>query len=285
MSWEGLIFLTVYAMTALLIFLGRNWLKANVERSVQARFDSKLENLRTELRKNEEEFKSELRLKEIQISALRDGILSGRAQRQALVDKRRLEAVDRLWSGFMALAPFAAVSAIMVSVNFEAAAREASRNPSIRKVFQMISDTNVPDMTKISENARGKYEQPFVSPLAWAYFSAYQTVVLGAYMRAKILESGLEEPGKLFKDQYAKDVLKAALPHQAEFIDKYDMSAHHHLLDELEKRLLVELQKMLRGEDQDAAGIEQAAKIMTMVERAAAQPAAQRVSVVTAGQP
>jgi hypothetical protein len=60
--------------------------------------------LRAELRKNEESFKSDLRDKEAEISTLRTNILSGSAGRQALLDKRRFEAVEKVWANVNDLA-------------------------------------------------------------------------------------------------------------------------------------------------------------------------------------
>jgi hypothetical protein len=51
------------------------------------------------------------------------------------------------------------------------------------------------------------------------------------------------------------------------------------LLDELEKKLLAELRKMLLGADQDVAGVEHAAKIMGLVEKATVQHAEAEVGV------
>jgi hypothetical protein len=265
MDWEFWLLLGLYLVTPIGLFVGRNWIKARIERSVQHGFDVELENLRAEVRKSEEDFKSELRLKEAEITALRDGILTGRAQRQALLDKRRLDAVERVWSAISELAPLRGVSALMAVINFEAASEEAPRNPKVRQFFETISRTQVPDIANVKHSARD--EQPFVSALAWAYFSAYQTIVLGSYIRAKILEFGIEKAGKLLNDNHVKDVLRAALPHQSEFIDKYDPLSYHYLLDELEKNLLAELQKMLHGEDQDEAGVAHAARIMEMVRK------------------
>ena len=94
MDWAAWLSIGLYVFSAIGVFVARNWIKAGIEKSVQHGFDAKIETLRTELRKSEETFKSDLRSKESQISALRDGVLSGRAQRQALLDKRRLEAVE-----------------------------------------------------------------------------------------------------------------------------------------------------------------------------------------------
>src|SRR4029077_8681731 len=109
-GWQFWFLLLLNVAIGVLIFIGRNWIKARIEQSVRSGFEAKLEALRSDLRRSEEELKSELRSKEAEITALRDGILSGRAQRQALVDKRRLEAIDGLWAAFTTLAPFTMVS-------------------------------------------------------------------------------------------------------------------------------------------------------------------------------
>ena len=59
------------AVLAILLFIARHKIKAEIEKSVQHKFDAKVETLRADLRKSEEEFKSELRLKETEISTLR----------------------------------------------------------------------------------------------------------------------------------------------------------------------------------------------------------------------
>jgi hypothetical protein len=64
------------------VLLARNFFIAWISQNVQYGFDVKIEELRTELRKNEERFKSELRDKEAEIATLRNSVLSGSANRQ-----------------------------------------------------------------------------------------------------------------------------------------------------------------------------------------------------------
>ncbi len=114
----------ITVLMAIGVFAGKNWLKARIERSVQHTFDLKLENIRADLRASEERLKSDLRTKETEISALRDGILSGRAQRQALLDQRRLEAVERIWTRVSTgLGAYKSIATMMGIVNFDAAAK------------------------------------------------------------------------------------------------------------------------------------------------------------------
>jgi DNA-binding protein Fis len=277
-GWQFWLLLLLNLATGGLIFIGRNWIKARIEQSVRSGFEAKLEALRSDLRRSEEELKSELRSKEAEITALRDGILSGRTQRQALVDKRRLEAIDGLWAAFTSLAPFVMVSKMMGSINFDVAAREVHQHPNTQQFFRMISGGDQTEtLAKMAQHS-GKSQQPFISPLAWAYFSAYQTVVVGAYIRAKVLEIGLKDAQELITHDPIKDVLKTALPHYSQFIDEQPVGAYHLLLDDLEKHLIAELQKMIRGAEQDQASIEQAALIMEMVEKATAKQAEEEVA-------
>mgnify|MGYP007037817717 CR=1 FL=1 len=66
-----------------LAWLGRHLITTRLKASVQHEFDEKLEAIRTEFRKSEESFKSDLRAKENQIAALQGGALSGMVSRQA----------------------------------------------------------------------------------------------------------------------------------------------------------------------------------------------------------
>jgi len=77
----------------------------------------------------------------------------------------------------------------------------------------------------------------------------------------QVLKSGA--PAKdIMDDQAIAKVIKAALPHQAEFIDKYGASGYYFLVDQLESKLLQDLQAMLGGSEADKASIQQAAEIL-----------------------
>jgi hypothetical protein len=245
--------LSIYGVLLVLQFVFTKW----IERGVQHRFDGKVENLRAELRINEERFKSDLRTKEDEISALREGVLSGRANRQALLDKRRLEAVEKIWAAVIALGPAKALSATMSIIKYDAVAREISKDPKARELIEMV----LPSTADYSQNI-AMNEQLFVSEIAWAYFFAYLVIIRSACIRADCLRAGIEQPDEFINVERVKDVLKAALPHQSQFIEKSQPVAFHSLLDELEKNLLTELRNMLEGRAIDEAALLQAKHIV-----------------------
>jgi hypothetical protein len=171
-------------------------------------------------------------------------VLSGRAQRQTLLDKRRLDAVERIWAAVMALTPYRTVAAMMARINLKAMVREAPRHPGVRQFAEIIA--RLPPDFRLDNVA--KSEKSFVSPMAWAYFSTSQTTLLTIYTQAKALETGLENSDKFINVDNIRDMLKKALPHQANLIDQWDLTSFYLFVDELEECILIELTKMLERE-------------------------------------
>jgi len=231
------------------LFAAKKLIETNVQKRVEHNFNERLE--RT---------KSALRLKESEIQSLLETVLGGAAQRRAFVDKRRIEAVERIWAALSRLEPFAGVTAMMAHTNFDMAAKRAPNEPNIRRMFDMIANPDLASVLKSAQNT-AVHEQPFLSALAWAYYSAYASIVQGAYMEARALAEGVEDAGKLLNRGYARDLLKVALPHRAGFIEENDPSSFHFLLDELKDSLLAELKRLLEGHDTDLADVERAKQI------------------------
>lgn len=238
--------LTTTGLLAFALWLGRNLIATRLTASVEHEFNSKLESLR-----------ADLRAKETEIAALRGGAMSALESRQIALDKRRLEAVDQLWSAVTALGPAKGISSFMVIMKFEAAAEEAAKNPNFRKIFEALGAGLDPAKMDFSQSAKAR---PFVSPMAWALFSAYQAIAVQAIVKLQIVKSGVG--ADMLDKQAATKLVKAALPHQAEYVDKYGDTGFHYLLEELEGRLLDEMQNMLKGVEADKASLDQAAEIL-----------------------
>ena len=95
-NWIALLSLALTIGVPIVLFALRNFIVAWISKRVQYGFDTKIEELRTRLRTSEEQFKSDLREREAEITALRNNILSGSAGRQTLLDKRRFDAVEKI---------------------------------------------------------------------------------------------------------------------------------------------------------------------------------------------
>ena len=246
------------SLLVLALWLSRNLIVNRLSKSIQHEFDAKLARIRADYDKENEIFKGEIRKNEARIAALQSGALSGLVTRQASVDKRRLEAIDQLWSSVIALRIGKGVSALMATIKFEAAAKEAAKNEKFRSMFKAMA-ISIEKFTGIDDGALKA--RPFVSPLAWAFFSAYSAIIMHSVAKANILQIGIDEPA-VIDFEGVKKVLIKALPHQAAYVNEYGTSVGHYLLDELEASILLEFQKMIEGNEVDRQSVERAATII-----------------------
>jgi hypothetical protein len=152
----------------------------------------------------------------------------------------------------------------MAILKFDAVAKDV-QNPKMQQFLDLIT----PDAPKQKNIACD--ERPFVPEIAWAYFSALTTVLNFSHARLKVLKSGVENPQELLAPENAKKILKAALPHQARFIDEQDPGAYYYLIDEIEANLLNELRKILDGKEADQAATQRAKEIMSAINEGAKQ--------------
>jgi hypothetical protein len=252
--------LSATALIAVLAWLSRSVIETRLRASVQHEFNQKLETLRADLRKSEEAFKADLRAKENQIEALRSGALSGLISRQAVLDKRRMEAIEQLWDAIEKLAPLKMQASMMASVKYEEAVKYSGKDPKVRSFFETIGNTCPPEKLQKTDAHKSR---PFVSELAWALFSAYQAILLDGLFKIQILKNGLSSA--FLKPDHVTTLTKAALPGYSDYIDKYGEAGCYHLLDILEAELLKELRRIMTGEESDKASLEQANKIMQAV--------------------
>jgi hypothetical protein len=270
----NLLALLISVSTPIGIFVARNWFKARIEKGVQHHFDVQIEDVRAELRKSEERFKSELRDKEAEIATLRNTVLAGSASRQALLDKRRFEAVEKVWTAVNDLAQLKYISSTMAILNFKAIAKR-STDPKMQQFLSLIG-AGAPELDKIKNVARD--ERPFLPELAWAYFNAYTTILYASLARYKVLSAGVDEPEKYLSFEALQKILKAALPHQTNWIDENEPGAYHYLLDEIENNILAELRKILEGKEADQVAAARAKEIMGAVKAATNEEQAEAIS-------
>lgn len=255
MEWIPAISTT--SLLSLIIWLSRNLIITRLTNSVRHEYDKKIEDVRSDLRKNEEKIKSELKLKEIQIQALQSGALSGVSNRQVAIFEKQVKAIELVWDTVISLGPAKVVSNQLQVIKFESALREAATNPRAREMFSMMSNVNIENI----EFNKANRARPFISPLSWAYYSAYQSIIAHAVVKMKMLQIGVDK-ADIIDNKHVMNLVKTALPHQVPLIEEHGIEAIHYLLDELEEKLLLSFQLTLKGEELDKEHIEMASNII-----------------------
>jgi len=252
------------AFISFLIWFFQNPIAKWFERKVQHGFDTKLEGLKAQMRASEERLKADLRVKEAEIVALRGGALSALASRQIAIDKRRLEAVDQLWSSIIELGKLRRFSQLLSVIKFDVLAEQSEKNPKVREVAStVLGDLDIGKLT-LGEAEKAR---PFVSPMVWAVYSAIQAVTLDAVTKWHFVKHGIAAK-KLLDEKYVTNMIKAALPYMSSYLDEHGSAGFHYTLESLDALLLIEVQKMLSGAETDQAGIDQAATILELAGKA-----------------
>lgn len=267
MSIAGLLqpFATVAAL-GMVGWLLRNWISTRLIKSVGFEFDQKIEVLKAEQRASEERLKADLRAKEAEIAALRLSAMTALSNRQIAVDKRRLDAIDQLWTSITSLNKARGVSLFMSTLKFEAVAEQAERDPKMREALKLIGANF--DISKDLNLGDASKARPFVSSLAWAIYTAIVSIISNGAMRWHVAQGGLG--AKDFTDHNSlSNMVKAALPEYSDYVDEHGASGLHFLVDKLELKLLEEFRVMMSGVEADRAGVQQAAEILKYSEELA----------------
>lgn len=239
-------------------WLGRNLIVARLKRSVQHEFDERIDKLRSELRKSEDQFRSALAARQSEVDALRTGALSNVPQRQAVLLQRRLEAIEQLWTSAASLSKTKLLAGYLSAFNVEAMTEAVKKQERAAQILDMIASGF--DQKELDHTSAIK-ARPFVSAMAWAIYAAMQAVAGHTMIRWHAMKSGIEAKG-LMDEEKIKQLIKAALPHYSEYLDMHGGVVFHYTLEALETRLLEELNRMLDGSEADAASVAQAAKIV-----------------------
>ena len=254
--------LSVPAILGVVGYWARTLILTRLTRAVSHEYDAKLAALKADLESKQTSFKAELQAKQAQLDSFRSAVLSGITSRQAAVDKRRLEAVDQLWEAVRLLG-FAKIAASLIStLKFEAFLKETERNPNAKELVKPFS---VP-LDKVSELGLVSHKaRPYLSSLAWAYYSAYHAILMLAVVQIEMLKNGLNTPEILNSDHVVK-LANAALPGYEAYLAEHGTVGAFYLLDELESKLLAELIRTLKEGGGDIENMDQVSAILGAVE-------------------
>ncbi len=189
MDWIPAISTTTLLAGAL--WLARNLISTRLTNSVRHEYDEKLANLNANLTKKQETLKADLRLKELQLESLKSTALNGISKRQSALFDKQVQAIEILWSQVIDLLPAKGATQNLVIIKFDSSLKLASENPKAREMFEMIG-SNV-SLTSVDTKETHKI-RPFISPVAWAYFIAYSSILSHAIMKTHMLKKGLNYP-------------------------------------------------------------------------------------------
>lgn len=263
MIWSNLLnaALSVGALSGILFFF-RDKLSDYLFKHIQHRFDVKLA-----------EVQSDFRTREATLERLTSTALSSIAARQTAIDKRRVEAVDQIWAAVHLLQPCRFIATWMSTLKFERLAELAEHDERGRAV---VNHLNFDATAHATAHEKANTARPFLSPAAWAYFSAYSAVLGYAVAQMTIIKMG-QKADLIAQPETVTELVAKALPHRKDYLEQWKIAGSYRLLDELEERLLGELQAFLNGGHGDEALVAQTADLLKLATQIQAGNSAQQL--------
>lgn len=222
-------------------------LAALVEKSVAARFDKEIEAVR-----------SDLRLKESKINALQSAALSGRAGRQALMDTRRIEAIDTLWRDVILLNPFLWPTRMTGILKLDAIAARVNSEPNTKTFVETLGGG---DLTETLKQLEAETVRPFLPVEVWNIYAAYQGLLIFCYLRIKGASFGADKT--MFKEEDMINQIKTVVPHFSKYLDDHGLAGAAGLATILRDRVLESLQATLKNPGSDMDDIAEIHEILS----------------------
>jgi hypothetical protein len=206
-------------------------------------------------------------------------LMTGLSTRSAALDKRRMEAVEKIWAAstevtkklhFLVRSCETLRMEVLID-RAEGSGAEAVKVQEFAKAVLGAGNIDTNDWKAAFPFATA--ERPFVPPFVWAIYSTYNSLMLHAYARWTAVRFGTGN-GILASPDPLLTALKLALPHQSNFIDQFGEARVYGLRKELEDKLLFELSRTLEGHQSDSQHLQRAHEILRAVSEleAAKQP-------------
>lgn len=235
-----------------LIGAARWGLPVYVKHLIDAKFDRELESFRSALRTDEQ-----------RISSLQNAVLNGSTSRAALLADRRMRAIEGLWEEVCRLGRFRMLVSVMQIVKVGELAARAAKDAKVREWITLVTgDMDIKDLGGTSPSLH----RPFVSDQTWAAYSVYASVITYSVATLSLLKLGGGDPREYMDAAQLSDMVKAALPHQAQYIDRVGEASVYYLIDQLYDAALTAIRTEIEGRESDQQSVEQAKRVIKLVE-------------------
>lgn len=240
---------TTSVLLAAVFWLCRKLIAVRLTATVKHEFDQKLETIKSELvRKNGE------------LESLRSTVLQVVSGNQAHLSTRRLVAIDQVIRSMQALKENAMLVQTLAVLKLDYLLEHAG-DAKVANFLETIGRPHAAITESLARSREAELSRPFISPWAWALYSAYSGVITHEIARMAAIRAG-QDPSKLITTEKMIAVLRTALPDMAAQIDQQGISVFPMALEKLENELAQELQKVASGKVDDVALLARAAAVI-----------------------
>lgn len=269
--------LTNAAITAAILaiagWLGRTWIKERLAASIRAETEAKLAGLRDQLHRETETELATLRTRlnaaESRLSEARKAGIDANQQLYAAVVPEQIAGIKALWAGIRDAREINILSMFVSVMDLDLVRRNIRDRAFVGVIGKMLQNIDYMELMKRLQAV--EQWRPFVTERAWALFSAYHIFYSTRLLRSVALSmQNLELAERLWQNNSELSLVQAtATP---EIVAQYTANAYagtQPFLSFVEKELLEEFERCIKGERSGHEVAERAAAIIRVTEAVA----------------
>lgn len=227
--------LTSTALLGVIIYFSRSTITKLIGKSIEHRFDKKIEN-----------FKSEIRDKEKELEQIRVFMASTRRERDSTLQTKRFEAAEILMRSRQFLGQFTMLVEYVKMLNMNEIL-DKRNDPKITQFIKALTDpVDIDEKLRVYGTFDRTLPELYLNDRVKKLFEAYQFIILNAVMIMKVLSMpGININPDLFKkDSLRKTVIELA-PLAKEGFDQFGDSYAYHWANYFYEEILKELRNEL----------------------------------------
>ncbi|WP_213842390.1 hypothetical protein [Enterobacter hormaechei] len=236
MKWLSTV-LTSAALISAVVYFSRSTISKYLGKSIEHRFDKKIEAFKSEVRDNEKEFEQ-----------IRAFMGSTRRERDSTLQAKRFEAAEILMRSRQTFGEFTIFVEYLKMLKLEEILKNKN-DPKITQFIKTLTDpVDIDGKLKTIANIDKTLPDLYLSEKVKNLFNIYRSIIMNAVMIMKLLSmSGLNINQDLFKKDVLKKMIIESVPTSASGFEKYGDSYAYLWLDYFHDQILKELRNELLG--------------------------------------
>lgn len=207
------------------------------------------------------ELKDKLYANAKNIEAMRSDVFRARAHRSTTIESRKLLALEKVWSGIIALQQQSGAVTTMALLDFVKTANKTKNDTTAKKFFS----EGVFLKNKELYQEEVQFERPYLSVQIWSLYEVYKSIVIYSSLQIDVIQSGvgpelLKEPDEII------EAIASAVPNMADTVRTRKTRVFPQALKSIENEILKAIKGTLNGDEADQAAAIQAAKVIDLIQ-------------------
>lgn len=221
-----------------------------LSKSVEHRFENKLEITKAEIRAREREKDAQFAAKSKELESITGFLIELKKGRDSVIQAKRIEAAEITLRACSTYAQLTIAVEMMKVLNVKAISSRAT-DPKIQSFFNtLLVSMKVDEKLAAIERIDQILPKLYLNERTLAHFNAYIFVILHAISFMKATSTGLSADGLFIADALRKEVEKV-VPASKDGFDKYGESHAYYWLQYLFDKVLSDLRSVANGVERD----------------------------------